>query len=466
MQAKLARSLAWLIPMVLAVASVGCGKGPDKKEAGSGAAAKSSGDERAAVQRPEGEPGVGKTVASGPPSSRTRLASLPDGLELGDGIFSADGRRFAYVGKRDGKAIVVVDGNSFGPYDEARRPVLEGDGSAFAFIAKKDGAEFVVANGVEGSRYEAVGGLRLSSTGAVFYAAARGGKWRVVSGTTEGAVAGDSEPPIFLTTDSRRLVYIEQRSEKGTFRVRSCSLSLSECTSGPDREGISLAMADPAGVALGYVVTGPAGQAVATVPLGRSDLKEKVGPWYHYVSIFGMARGGGHLAFVAGRKDGELLVTDGKEQPFPGFDDPLELAVSATGRTLAVGIMDEKVVAYLDGKALAGDYEEIEYPSFSPDGSRWALIAGKEPKLALVVDGKMGPQFEKIVDPRFTPDGGRIVYRARRDGKRFVVIADSSGRTLHESPRYDAVFGVVVQADGKAIGYGAVSEKTLWWVTE
>jgi len=47
--------------------------------------------------------------------------------------------------------------------------------------------------------------------------------------------------------------------------------------------------------------------------------------------------------------------------------------------------------------------------------------------------------YDMIVSPQFSPDGSRLLYRVRKDGKRFVVMADKDGGTVREHPPYDMV---------------------------
>jgi Tol biopolymer transport system component len=82
------------------------------------------------------------------------------------------------------------------------------------------------------------------------------------------------------------------------------------------------------------------------------------------------------------------------------------------------------------------------------------------------VNGKEGPAFERVVTPVFSPDDKRLVYRARKDGKRFVVVADTGGKTIKQHPAYEQVFQTVFTADGKSIAYGVKDGKKLIWKVE
>jgi hypothetical protein len=380
-------------------------------------------------------------------------------------LFGQDGRRAVFVARRDGKASVHLDGRVFGPFDDARRPVFQPGGPGAAFIARTGSAEFVVAGGVEGARYDEISALRLAPDGTPVYVARLNGTWRVVAGGREGPSAGTEEPPLFLKADGMGFVYVERRAD-GRARVRSCALTWADCSSGPEHDRISLGMADPLGRVFGYVVADGEVQALASVSLAAPSVVEEIGRRHPRVSIFGLSPGGRHAAYVAAKKGGWVLVRDGREEAFAGVDDPLDLVVSTTGHALTVGLLGERTVAYVDAARVAGDFSEIDFPVFGPDGSRWAFAAMRGPSAFLVVDGKEGPPFEKVIQPRFSPDGGRVVYRARREGRRFAVVADGQGSTERELPRFDALFEVAIAPDGSGLSYGAQADGALWWVTE
>ena len=66
----------------------------------------------------------------------------------------------------------------------------------------------------------------------------------------------------------------------------------------------------------------------------------------------------------------------------------------------------------------------------------------------------------------FSPDGKFIVYRARKAGKRFVVVADTNGKTIRRHPSYEQVFQPVFTDDGKSVAYGVKDGNELWWKVE
>jgi len=71
-----------------------------------------------------------------------------------------------------------------------------------------------------------------------------------------------------------------------------------------------------------------------------------------------------------------------------------------------------------------------------------------------------------VVSPIFSPDEKFLVYRARKDGKRFVVVADTRGKTITQQPSYEQVFQPVFTADGKSVAYGVKDGNKLIWKVE
>jgi WD40-like Beta Propeller Repeat len=68
-------------------------------------------------------------------------------------VFTSDATRFAYVGKRNNKFVVNIDGKEQRGYDGIGRVRFSGDGRHVAYEATDGGKDFVVVDGQEGTRY-------------------------------------------------------------------------------------------------------------------------------------------------------------------------------------------------------------------------------------------------------------------------------------------------------------------------
>ena len=67
--------------------------------------------------------------------------------------FTPDSKHFWYQAKRNGKWIVVVDGQESQPYDRVRDFVFSPDSDHYAFVAERNKTPLVVRDGKEGKRY-------------------------------------------------------------------------------------------------------------------------------------------------------------------------------------------------------------------------------------------------------------------------------------------------------------------------
>jgi hypothetical protein len=83
-----------------------------------------------------------------------------------------------------------------------------------------------------------------------------------------------------------------------------------------------------------------------------------------------------------------------------------------------------------------------------------------------VLNGKEGPPFDRVVSPVFSRDGRLLAYRARKDGRRFAVVADAGGGGISLHPAHEQVFPVLFTEDGKSIAYGAKDGERIAWSVE
>mgnify|MGYP001606392498 CR=1 FL=1 len=111
-------------------------------------------------------------------------------------------------------------------------------------------------------------------------------------------------------------------------------------------------------------------------------------------------------------------------------------------------------------------YDEVEWLTYSSDGTASALAVRKGKSWCVVVNGKEGPEFDRVVSPKFSPDGKKIVYRARSNGERYVIVANLDGSVIKEHPHYDAIWDVNFTNDGAAVGYGVKQGNELLWKVE
>jgi hypothetical protein len=395
-----------------------------------------------------------------------RLAIIPEGHELVDARFSSNGRHVAFVASKEGASWVFHDGQRSAPYERITGLVLDERRNQVAFVAHRGTKQAAVVNGREGTRYATVGKILFAPDGTAVYSARRGDGWVVVVGGRELPVAGEGDPAPVLSPDGTRVVFAAPVPAVGKAALRACSVALLDCQDGQGWDSVTVLASEAPGPRLAFVADKDRKATVAVVDLRQPGLQERTGGWYDFVAIYALSEDGEHLAILARRGDQQLLVRDGVEQPVTGIETPMHMVVSRTGRVLVTTAQQGKVMAIVDGKRFGAGLEELNYPVFGPDGEALAYTAGGATRSVLVVNGEQGPIHDKVVTPRFSPDGRRVVYRARRSGERFVVVADTRGRTIREHPHHDAVFEVTFSPDRKAVGYGVRSGQELWWKVE
>jgi hypothetical protein len=320
------------------------------------------------VVRP-GDPRMGLPGYTPPPINQTPV------------VFSADGRRYAYLARLAQEYLVVVDGK-----EQRRFPVTAGaqvrmqftgpEGKKFIMtVSNPQGMFDVWVDGEPKPPHDPNTVLILSRDGSRYaYAAApdandRNKRVLIVDGQPGGDA---TEDPMF-TADSKHVLTLAQ--------------------SGGER--VLLVDGKPAVKAAGIprVFLAPAGRKFVTV-------------------ITRPGQGGQRYACVVDGK--EVPATESTDQPFVAF--------SADGKRWAarcrniVGAPVSWMVSD-DGKK-GQEYNGIadESIKFSPDGARLAYVASAGTKSFAIVDGQESDGFTYNASVGFSPDGKKAYYGGRRDG--------------------------------------------------
>jgi Tol biopolymer transport system component len=324
-------------------------------------------------------------------------------------FFSADGSRIAYLARRGEKWRAVIDGREGPEFDRFKGflPLkFSPDGKRVAYIAQWGHGPpwkyLAIIDGREGPEYETkwiAGPIFSPDSKRVAYVGGRDGKEFVVLDGKELALHDDVDGiRLRFSPDSQRLAYIAYRGKYGTQKQKAY-----------------------------FVVDGQEGREH-----GDSIYHTYFSPnskHAAYIAINGRWQDPSHT---------EQLVVDGSEGPVVDRIEDSSIRWSNDGKHLAYVAEEEKEWVVLDGKAQA-KYGLISDMAFSPDGKHLAYMASDAGDV-VVRDGRPGPIFDEIKwrplwarRSLFTPDGRHILYRARRNGKRVVVLDDKPG------PEYDAV---------------------------
>lgn len=228
-----------------------------------------------------------------------------------------------YVGKKEGSSVLVVDGRPGELWAEIRHPVFSQDGARTAFSGRRtgEGARLVV-DGVEGKPYDLVEHPIFCADGnRAAYIARRGETWLVVSGDEEIDALEGVSAPIILSDDGLHVAFQARRGE-GAVVVRDGEVL------GEEYDVAGLPSLSPDGKRLGWwamkgetwrvVVDGVAGPERGTA--GRPGV---------------FSPDGQHFAYLARDHGSFVVVLDGEATE--AFDRVFEMRFSSDSSQFAFG---------------------------------------------------------------------------------------------------------------------------------
>jgi hypothetical protein len=397
----------------------------------------------------------------------THLATIPDGQESEAFFLSDDGRRLAYIVKKEGKDSLVLDGRESQSYQNISRVVFSPDCRSVAFKATEQGKQSVIVNGKSEKPFESIGTLQFAPDGRVVYEAMRNKKWFLVAGKAESPAFDMPFEAPMISPDGTKMAYFEQHLATKKSNLIVCNLDMKKRIKGNDYDAITRIKASKTNAGFAYVVLKNGKQVVVSASFpANNTLSETEGPAFDQILTLDVSDDGAHLAYLARRDKTVLLVRDGVELPFPEHEMRSQTLITKNGRTFNAGVTRGQFSTIMDGKSYGVSYDGIKDPVFSDDGSMFAFVARQGDKNHVVVNNNNGPKYDMIVGPQFSPDNARLIYRARQDGKRFVVVADAHGNTIDQQPDYDMVWQPVFTPDGRSIAYCVKIGKELWWKVE
>ncbi len=329
--------------------------------------------------------------------------------------FSENSEHWVYAAHRDGKGIVIKDGEEvmrcedvlsqvqrFGDttIGETFGPFLSADGEHLACAIRK-GANWVVSvDGKEGVPWDSILQLEMLGPSAGFspdgrhftYVGQRGQKVFVVVDQQEypnGSVYCAAFSP-----DSKHVAFA-QATQDGNNRVRNCVVL--DGVAGRDFAGqIEHLTFSPDGSKLAYRVGEPIGEGYWVLH-GGPEFDD-----YGSTRDIEFSPDSNHFAFLAGRSGAAYYVIDGKPH--------LKSAKGPSGF-------------------------RSDYFTFSPDNKSWAYISERDRNHYAVISGLEYGPYDFIGEPDeeeyiyFSPDSRHFAFMATRDywasnyrGKQFLVV--------------------------------------------
>lgn len=386
-------------------------------------------------------------------------------------IFSESGKGVAYVAGKGEEFYVVHNNNRGKLYPAVATVVLSPDGRHAAYGAvpdSKEGKWCMVVDGKEEGRYDTVLTPLFSPDGQHrVYQAKIGAKWyMVVDGKLNGGTVASYTTPEF-SADSTSIVYVEAAASNSQMKLIVSNMAFG-------RESVKMSIGDllfvtnrwRSRIAAAQVVDGKF--RIILFNFTAPDVVHE-GPLYNVIERLTLSSDGLSVCYCAlqGRK--RLMVLDDKEEVLPEGHLP-ELPVIRPDHKGVGAILLAKNryflhQAFLGTQQEKKDYDEAANLSYGAEGN-YAYAARNGKDWFVVVNGSQGPTFDRVVDPLFSPDGKHVAYRARKDGKRFVVVADLSGKTVRVHPPYEQVLETRFTADGKHVAYGVKDGQKLIWKVE
>lgn len=384
-------------------------------------------------------------------------------------VFSARGGGVAFVVEDDDGFRVVHNGSTGKRYAAVGEIALSADGRRCAYGALVGGKWHMVVDGKEGEGFGTVKSPVFSADGSrVAYQAMAGERWHLVVGSTVNAGTRTRYLKHAFSSDASRIAFVGDLDDQGLGRlVVSDSTFEKETVVG---ERVSGMLSNAGGSRVAAIGAYDGRGRVLSVRFDRPDRVEE-GALYDGVDSLAFGPDGVSLAYLGERSGRTFVVMGDREEPLPlGAMVLGSLVIRPDGKGVGALVAVAAGAVMREFFTRAGDpgkaYAVAEGLVYSDDGRSHAFAASRGASWFVVVDGKEGPEFDRVVTPAFSPGGREVVYRARRDGKRFVVVADLDGKTIREHSAHEQVFPVLFTTDGRSVAYGIKEGRQLIWKAE
>jgi len=379
-------------------------------------------------------------------------------------LFSKLGGGVAYSIDKNDKSYVVHNGRAGVAYDAVGSIALSPDGSRVAHGALSGGKWRMVIDGSEGTPFSTVKSPLFSPDGKhVVYQAMSGEKWFLVVDSTPNAGTDTRILDHTFSGDSAKIAYIDDADDKNRGRLVISDLSFSR--QAVVSSGVSRMIVNQNGSRIAAITQRGSNQHVVTCSFDRPDAVISGSP-YRAVNNLIFAPDGTALAYSAERDSGHVMVFADREELLPGNivgTPAIRPDLKGVGTLIAKGGQFFFHSCFLEEGKNGQGYDEAEGLTYTVDSGVYAFAARRGNVWFIVIGGVDGTGFDRVVSPKFSPNGACLVYRARKDGKRFVVIAKKTGKIIKQLPAFEQIFDVGFTADGKSVAYGVKDGQKLMW---
>lgn len=421
---------------------------------------------------------VDKTTVLSTISDEGQPPSVPPSLGMGlhvppapsvQLIFSKNGGGVAFSAETDDKVYVVHNGRAGKQYDAVGAIALSPDGSRIAYGALVAGKWRMIVDGIEGAAFSTVKSPLFSPDGNhLAYQALSGEKWYLVVDTTLNPGTNKRFLDHQFSGDSRHIAYIDDADEKNRGRLVVSDLAFARQTIiSPGVIGMTV---NRNGSRIAAITVRDNRQQIVECSFDRPDAV-KTGPPYSVIHNPAFGPEGVALAYGAERDGRRIMVLNDREEMLPVGGSLVEAPVVRPGQkgVGAIILLNNQAgfhECFIGEATTERRYDEANGLTYNRDGSAHAYSAREGNKWFVVVNGVDGAAFDRVISPKFSPNGKYLVYRARKDGKRFVVVAKKTGKIIRQHPSYEQVFDVEFTADGKSVAYGVKDGQQLVWRVE
>ena len=357
-------------------------------------------------------------------------------------VWSPTGGHSAYVGRRGGDYIAVLDGKESGTIatSEAMKNGSYGFTPEWKFLFSQDGSHLA-------------------------YSISDGGKW--------GMLLDGAKQPGFKTIDMRQFVLAGKRlAYVGTDDNQTWHVVV-DGKSSPAYSSVTSLKLNPDGTHYAYLASG-VGQVYFAVHdgvegkhynyYGLQDLEMAPDGRIAYSAVWGKPQGG-HDIGAGG------IVVDGTEipnvtsfgMPTPAGGAPqVHVAWSPDGKRYAYiqqNTPDPGVTVKVNGKPMGLSYAGAGQLLWSPDGTHLAYMANAPNQLCFpVVDGKELDACHTYTDFKFSPNSQHYAYIARtQEGLKLYY----DGKETWKAYSFDGS-GLGFSPDGSHLGYSATTSISVF----
>lgn len=369
-----------------------------------------------------------KQLAAGMPRARERQGLA----RLRTVVFSWDNRRVAYQASRNGRELVVLDGQEGPPFDDVEQIAFTVDSKSLVYYATRGADRFIVVDDL----------ILKADEKSFFFVTRHHLLITVPKGNRRIAIIDGHAGPEFdeirasrgggtlfdFSRDGEQIVYSGRRGDQWVTVVNGKE----QAGFGPICTGAVRFSSDLKRMAYPVDV----GDQQAMVVDG------KIGPAFQRIDSNGavFSPDGMHVAYIGINGHEESVVIDGKvgqahKQIRPGPDTNTNrssgVVFSPMENAFCYLVADERMGFVVNGEIKA-TYDSASDLQLTPDGTKVVYVARRGQKEFVVVNGNEGAAYDSVMRP-VVLEGSRLAYIAMKRPKDVVVIDD------RESKPYDAV---------------------------